>query len=104
MSLLFKAASSRTAVIAQAKKGKTQVVKPSSTGKVTKGWFGGEGGAQTDLDKWYGECPLQAGLHHNCDTSKQRGECAKAQLPMRVTGDHRTQTRRALHWQRRALH
>lgn len=29
------------------------VAKPAGV-KKTKGWLGGEGGAQTDLDKWYG--------------------------------------------------
>lgn len=33
---------------------KAAPVKRSSSG--TKGWLGGEGGAQ-DLDKWYGEYP-----------------------------------------------
>jgi hypothetical protein len=33
---------------------KKTVVKPSGT-KTTKGWFGGAGGSQTNLDKWYGE-------------------------------------------------
>merc|ERR1719158_2171972 len=29
-------------------------VKKPSTGKKTRGWLGGEGGPQTNLDKWYG--------------------------------------------------
>ncbi len=32
----------------------TKQVKKAASGKKTKGWFGGVGGAQ-DLDKWYGE-------------------------------------------------
>lgn len=34
-----------------------KVTKSAGT-KQTKGWLGGEGGSQTDLDKWYGECLL----------------------------------------------
>ena len=45
----------KSAPAAPAKKGtsSTKVVKPSS-GKATKGWLGGQGGA-VNLDKWYGE-------------------------------------------------
>lgn len=35
----------------------TTVVKPSSSGKATKGWFGGNGGAD-NLSKWYGELQI----------------------------------------------
>lgn len=50
----FKKAAAAPAKKAPAKKA-TTVVKPSRGGsKVTKGWFGGEGGAN-NLDKWYGK-------------------------------------------------
>lgn len=32
----------------------TKQVKKAASGKSTKGWFGGQGGA-SDLDRWYGE-------------------------------------------------
>ena len=38
----------------KASKAKAPVKAPKG-GKATKGWFGGEGGSQTSLDKWYGE-------------------------------------------------
>lgn len=37
------------------KKGTTATKKVSSGSKSTKGWFGGDGGSSTSLDKWYGE-------------------------------------------------
>lgn len=51
-----KAGTAKSAPVkAPAKKAAAKVVKPSSSGKQTKGWFGGDGGSQTNLDKWYGE-------------------------------------------------
>lgn len=54
-----KAAVSQRAQVVQAIKTGTKkvakAVKKVSGGKSTRGWLGGEGGAQ-DLDKWYGEC------------------------------------------------
>ena len=39
----------------QAQKSVTKQAKKATSGKSSKGWFGGAGGA-SDLDKWYGEC------------------------------------------------
>lgn len=65
---LFQKSAARS-VAAKAGK-KTQVVRPSS-GKSTRGWLGGEGGAQTDLSKWYGEYRRagRAALSHQPGTS-----------------------------------
>ena len=38
----------------QVQKSVTKQAKKATSGKATKGWFGGTGGA-SDLDKWYGE-------------------------------------------------
>jgi len=66
--LLGKSSTTRQVVCKASKAGKAgkkaAVSKPS--GKSTKGWFGGEGGSQTDLSKWYGadrELFLPSGLY-----------------------------------------
>jgi hypothetical protein len=43
----------------QVQKSATKQVKKAASGKSTKGWFGGVGGA-SDLDRWYGECLNQS--------------------------------------------
>lgn len=50
---LFKLGGSTATPKASKKASKAVVSKPSGT-KRSKGWFGGEGGSSTNLDKWYG--------------------------------------------------
>lgn len=50
MKNLFKKSAPGTKTASKAAK----VSKPKSGTKTTKGWFGGEGGSQTALEKWYG--------------------------------------------------
>jgi len=62
------------------KKAAPTPVKRSSGAKKTRGWLGGEGGSQTDLDKWYGpnrELFLPGGLLDRTDVpSYLTGELA----------------------------